>query len=49
MNHYFAETLEKIREERVVARLEALGLQDGGIHTFDLGGLTGARCSHVVS
>ncbi|KFA81327.1 hypothetical protein S40288_08302 [Stachybotrys chartarum IBT 40288] len=42
VNHYFAETLEKIREERVIARLEALGLQDGSKHTLDLGRLTGA-------
>ncbi|KAI2696871.1 hypothetical protein CBS147332_8834 [Penicillium roqueforti] len=29
VNHYFADTLSSIRQERVVARLEGLGLQDG--------------------
>ncbi|KAL7946063.1 P-loop containing nucleoside triphosphate hydrolase protein [Trichoderma barbatum] len=40
VNHYFAETLEKIRQERVIARLQALGLQDGHDYTIDLGKLT---------
>ncbi|CAI6342313.1 unnamed protein product [Periconia digitata] len=30
VNHYFAENLSAIREERVLARLRAAGLQDGG-------------------
>ncbi|KAG0152948.1 hypothetical protein PDIDSM_1907 [Penicillium digitatum] len=29
VNHYFADTLSSIRQERVIARLEGLGLQDG--------------------
>lgn len=29
VNHYFADTLSGIREERVLARLEAAGVQDG--------------------
>ncbi|PTB58443.1 hypothetical protein M431DRAFT_3404 [Trichoderma harzianum CBS 226.95] len=42
VNHYFAETLEKIRQERVIARVQALGLQDGQCQTIDLGKLTSA-------
>lgn len=40
VNHYFAETLEKIRQERVIARLQALGIQDGKDYAVDLGKLT---------
>lgn len=40
VNHYFAETLEKIRKERIVARLQAMGIQDGLNRSVDLGGLT---------
>ncbi|CAG8424117.1 unnamed protein product [Penicillium salamii] len=29
VNHYFADTLSSIRQERVIARLKGLGLQDG--------------------
>jgi hypothetical protein len=40
VNHYYAETLEKIRQERVITRLQALGLQDGQTQSIDLGKLT---------
>ena len=29
VNHYFADTLSSIRQERVIARFEGLGLEDG--------------------
>ncbi|KAJ5752683.1 hypothetical protein N7520_009600 [Penicillium odoratum] len=34
VNHYFADTLSSIRQERVIARLEGLGLEDG--YAFDM-------------
>ncbi|KAL7808711.1 P-loop containing nucleoside triphosphate hydrolase protein [Trichoderma gracile] len=42
VNHYFAETREKIRQERVIARLQALGFGDGELNTINLGELTSA-------
>ncbi|KID81495.1 dynamin [Metarhizium guizhouense ARSEF 977] len=42
VNHYFAETLEKIRQERVIARLQALGFYDGMSTPVDFGKLTSA-------
>ncbi|KAK1240468.1 hypothetical protein MKX07_004496 [Trichoderma sp. CBMAI-0711] len=43
VNHYFAETREKIRQERVMARLKALGLNQ--VNYVDLGKLT--RAMHL--
>ncbi|KAH0493470.1 hypothetical protein TgHK011_000138 [Trichoderma gracile] len=40
VNHYFAETREKIRQERVIARLQALGIGDGEVSVTSLRGLT---------
>lgn len=45
VNPYFAETLENIRRERVVARLQVLGLIDGVNQTIALGKLAG--CVHL--
>lgn len=39
VNHYFAETLEKIRKERVIARFKRMGIQDG-LNPVDLNGFT---------
>lgn len=40
VNHYFTETLEKTRKERVIARLNTLGIQDDT--AVDLRGITDA-------
>ncbi|KAL6879909.1 P-loop containing nucleoside triphosphate hydrolase protein [Trichoderma longibrachiatum] len=40
VNHYFAETLAKLRQDRVVARLQALGLRDDQPCMMDLAKLT---------
>ncbi|KFY88242.1 hypothetical protein V498_06867 [Pseudogymnoascus sp. VKM F-4517 (FW-2822)] len=45
INHYFADTLAKTREERVVNRLKGLGLQDGEYQTIDLAAIT--RAAHL--
>jgi hypothetical protein len=37
VNHYFAENLSAIREERVIARLKAAGFEDGD--SFDMAGV----------
>ncbi|KAK3175449.1 hypothetical protein K4F52_010257 [Lecanicillium sp. MT-2017a] len=42
VNHYFAETLEKIREERVIARVQSLGFDDGCAYKVNHGELTRA-------
>ncbi|GJN87045.1 hypothetical protein PLIIFM63780_010627 [Purpureocillium lilacinum] len=42
VNHYFAETLDKIRKERVIARFKALGIEDSTNSLVNLGGLTDA-------
>ncbi|KAL2825068.1 P-loop containing nucleoside triphosphate hydrolase protein [Aspergillus cavernicola] len=36
VNHYYADTLNAIREERVRVRLQEMGLQDGAMKTLDL-------------
>jgi hypothetical protein len=40
VNHYFAETLSNIRQERTLRRLKAMGLHDGG--SFSLNQVVGA-------
>lgn len=45
INHYFADTLANTREERVLARLKNLGLEDGGTYTIDLAAIT--RATHL--
>ncbi|KAI9812239.1 MAG: hypothetical protein M1832_000471 [Thelocarpon impressellum] len=42
VNHYFANTLSKIRQDRVLARLKGLGLQDGQQQHINLDTLVGA-------
>ena len=42
VNHYFADNLMKAREERVLARFEKLGIQDGENFCADLKALTKA-------
>ncbi|KFY29107.1 hypothetical protein V491_00184 [Pseudogymnoascus sp. VKM F-3775] len=45
INHYFADTLVKAREERVLSRLKKLGLEDGERQTIDLASIT--RAAHL--
>ncbi|KFY46965.1 hypothetical protein V494_00258 [Pseudogymnoascus sp. VKM F-4513 (FW-928)] len=45
INHYFADTLAKTREERVVSRLKELGLKDGEYQSIDLAAIT--RAAHL--
>ena len=42
INHYFADNLVKAREERVLARFQKLGIQDGAHFVADLKSLTDA-------
>lgn len=45
INHYFAETLAKTREDRVLRRLKESGLRDGEDQTIDLAAIT--RAAHL--
>ncbi|KFX93332.1 hypothetical protein O988_06868 [Pseudogymnoascus sp. VKM F-3808] len=45
INHYFADTLAKTREERVLNRLKEVGLEDGQYQTIDLAAIT--RAAHL--
>ncbi|KFY67375.1 hypothetical protein V496_01566 [Pseudogymnoascus sp. VKM F-4515 (FW-2607)] len=45
INHYFADTLAKTREERVLDRLKKVGLEDGQYQTIDLAAIT--RAAHL--
>ena len=45
INHYFADTLVKTREERVLNRLKGVGLEDGEYQTIDLAAIT--RAAHL--
>ncbi|KAM3563249.1 hypothetical protein ARSEF4850_002406 [Beauveria asiatica] len=40
VNHYFAETLDKIRKDRLLTRIQGLELQDGWTYAKDAGQLT---------
>ena len=42
VNHYFAENLSSIRQDRVTTRLKSMGLRDGSNYTVDLRALTKA-------
>lgn len=42
INHYYAETLENIPQDRVIARLQGLGFQGGMTHTINMSSLTNA-------
>ncbi|KFZ24697.1 hypothetical protein V502_00824 [Pseudogymnoascus sp. VKM F-4520 (FW-2644)] len=42
VHHYFADTLAKTREERVLNRLKKVGLEDGQYQTIDLAAITQA-------
>jgi hypothetical protein len=42
INHYFADTLSKTREDRVLVRLEELGLEDGAYLQVNLKAIAGA-------
>jgi hypothetical protein len=42
INHYFADTLSKTREERVLVRLEELGLEDSAEQQVNLKAIAGA-------
>lgn len=45
INHYFADTLAKIREDRVLERLKMVGLEDGEVREIDLGAVM--RAAHL--
>lgn len=45
INHYFADTLAKTREELVLNRLKEVGLEDGQYQTIDLAAIT--RAAHL--
>ncbi|KAL5345014.1 hypothetical protein ACLOAV_009967 [Pseudogymnoascus australis] len=45
INHYFADTLAKTREERFLSRLKEVGLEDGQYQTIDLAAIT--RAAHL--
>ncbi|KFX99139.1 hypothetical protein O988_04021 [Pseudogymnoascus sp. VKM F-3808] len=45
INHYFADTLAKTREERVLNGLKEVGLEDGQHQTIDLAAIT--RAAHL--
>lgn len=42
VNHYFADTLSKTREERVLERLQALGLQGDAVQQVNLKAIAAA-------
>lgn len=45
INHYFAETLSRTREDRVLARLKGVGLEDGLMQHIDIAKI--ARAAHL--